>query len=234
MPWILALIGLAILAAAGGLYLLYGGSAPAAVGLTGGSPGASTHGVLSGGLPGTWTVDPSVGSFSDFSGTFAGYRVEEQLAGVGANTAVGRTPDVTGTMVIDGTTVTTASFEVNLTTLQSDSGMRDGQLARQGLQTSQFPKATFKLTSPIQLGTAPADGQTVSVTAVGDLTIHGVTKSVRLPLQAKLSGAVITVVGSLTIPFGDYGMTAPESMRVLSIKDPGTLELQLQLSKSSS
>ena len=59
------------------------------------------------------------------------------------------------------------------------------------------------------------------------------TKSVQIPLQATLSGSVITVVGSLVIPFGDYGMTAPESMRVLSIKDPGTLELQLQLSKSA-
>ena len=88
------------------------------------------------------------------------------------------------------------------------------------------------VTTPIQLGTAPADGQGLSVTAVGDLTIHGVTKSVQIPLQAKLSGHVITVVGSLTIPFGDYGMTAPHSFMVLSIKDPGTLELQLQLTRS--
>ena len=48
------------------------------------------------GLDGTWTVDDSIGSFTDFSGSFAGFRVQEQLAGVGAKTAVGRTPDVTG------------------------------------------------------------------------------------------------------------------------------------------
>ena len=140
---------------------------------------------------------------------------------------------MTGTFVIDGTTVKTASFEANLTTLQSDSGMRDGQLSNQGLETSQFPKATFTLTSPIALGSTPADGQAISVTATGDLTMHGVTKSVQIPLQATLSGSVITVVGSLMIPFGDFGMTAPQSMRVLSIKDPGTLELQLQLTKSA-
>ena len=36
------------------------------------------------GITGTWTIDPSVGSFSDFSGTFVGYRVQETLASIGA------------------------------------------------------------------------------------------------------------------------------------------------------
>ena len=51
-------------------------------------------------VDGTWTVDQSVGSFADFSGTWAGYRFDEELAGIGGNTAVGRTPDVTGTMTV--------------------------------------------------------------------------------------------------------------------------------------
>jgi hypothetical protein len=49
-------------------------------------------------VDGTWTVDQSVGSFADFSGTWAGYRFDEELVGIGGNTAVGRTPDVTGTL----------------------------------------------------------------------------------------------------------------------------------------
>ena len=36
----------------------------------------------SGSVGGTWKVDPSVGSFSDFSGSFVGYRVQETLARV--------------------------------------------------------------------------------------------------------------------------------------------------------
>jgi len=54
----------------------------------------------SGGIEGDWAVDTSVGSFDDFSGTWAGYRFDEELAGIGTNTAVGRTPDVTGTMTV--------------------------------------------------------------------------------------------------------------------------------------
>ena len=51
-------------------------------------------------VDGTWTVDKSVGSFADFSGTWAGYRFDEELVGIGGNAAVGRTPDVTGTMTV--------------------------------------------------------------------------------------------------------------------------------------
>ena len=178
-----------------------------------------------------WTVDPSVGSFDDFSGSFVGYRVTEELVGIGTSTAVGRTPDVTGSLTLAGTTITDATFEADLTTLRSDSGMRDGQLGRQGLETDTYPTATFVLAEPIELDAAPAEGATIETTAVGDLTLHGVTQRVEIPLEARLANGVVTVVGSLPVAFGDYGMTAPESMRVLSIDENGTMEFQLQFTQ---
>jgi polyisoprenoid-binding protein YceI len=184
------------------------------------------------GLDGTWTVDGSIGSFDDFSGSFVGYRVKEELVGIGASTAVGRTPDVTGSLTLDGSTISEASFEADLTTLQSDSGMRDGQLGRQGLETDTYPTATFVLAEPIELGAVPAEGETIQATAVGDLTLHGVTNRVEIPVEARLSDGVVTVVGSLPIAFGDYGMNAPESMRVLSIDENGTMEFQLQFTQA--
>ena len=101
------------------------------------APAASA--AVAAGLDGTWTVDPSIGSFDDFSGSFVGYRVTEELVGIGTSTAVGRTPDVTGSLTLASSTITDASFEADLTTLQSDSGMRDGQLGRQGLETDTYP-----------------------------------------------------------------------------------------------
>jgi polyisoprenoid-binding protein YceI len=184
------------------------------------------------GLDGTWTVDSSIGSFSDFSGSFVGYRVQEELVGIGASTAVGRTPDVSGSLVLDGSTITEASFDADLTTLQSDSGMRDGQLGRQGLETDTYPTATFVLAEPIELAAVPAEGETIQATAVGDLTLHGATQRVEIAVEARLANGVVTVVGSLPIAFGEYGMTAPESMRVLSIDENGTMEFQLQFTKA--
>jgi len=195
------------------------------------APGAS--GVAgTDGIAGTWTVDPSAGSFSDFSGSFVGYRVRETLASVGATEAVGRTPDVTGSITIEGTTITAAELTADLTTLKSDDDRRDGQLKRQALETGQFPSASFTLTSPVDLGSVPAEGATVDVTVSGDLTLHGVTKPVQIPLQARLAGGVVTVAGSLPIAFADFSITPPSSMIVLSVEDKGVLELQLQLTRS--
>jgi polyisoprenoid-binding protein YceI len=251
---IVAAVAVLAAAAAGAWYLFFRPAAPAEVALAAvptaapteeatdtpaseepiadESAAPATSAAVAAGLDGTWTVDPSIGSFDDFSGSFVGYRVTEELVGIGTATAVGRTPDVTGSLTLDGSTIAEASFEADLTTLQSDSGMRDGQLGRQGLETDTYPTATFVLAQPIELDAVPAEGDAAAATAVGDLTLHGVTQRVEIPLEAQLSNGVVTVVGSLPVNFGDYGMTAPESMRVLSIDENGTMEFQLQFAQA--
>lgn len=235
------LVVVAATIAAGGLFYLFGRSTPAAVGLgngaTAGASGSTAAsdaggGTSSGDLTGTWTLDDSIGSFADFTGSFVGYRVQEELVNIGAATAVGRTPDVTGTLVVEGASITSVEIEANLTTLQSDNDMRDGQLGRQGLETDTYPTATFVLTEPVVLDTLPAEGATVSATATGELTLHGVTNSVQIPVEARLADGVVTVVGSLDIVFADYQIPTPESMRVLSVADQGVMEFQLQFTQS--
>jgi polyisoprenoid-binding protein YceI len=237
---VLVVIGaIVVLAGAAGIYglaTLFLHPAPSAVSLDPGSsaPGASIGGLPSGatstlaaGLDGTWSVDASIGSFSDFTDSWVGYRVDETLIGNKANTAVGRTPNVSGTLSMSGAKITSAEITADLTALQSDDQKRDGQLLRQGIQTAQFPQATFKLTSPIDLGTVPTDGEAITATATGELTLHGATKTVQVPIQARLAGDVVTVAASLEIQFGDYGIERPTSFAVLSVEDHGTIELQL-------
>ena len=242
-PLVLAVVVLAVLgvtAAVAGLgYLFLRAPAPAPVGL--GSPGASAKGssaaplpsraastIGPAGLDGTWTIDQTIGSFADFSDSFVGYRVDETFTNQKANTAVGRTPQVTGALRLEGSTITSVDVTADLTRLTSDDNRRDGQLRRQAIQTDQFPTATFKLTNPIDLGSIPTDGQTIGAMATGELTLHGVTRSVEVPIEARLSGDVVTVTGSLQIRFADYAIEQPTSFLVLSIEDHGTMELQLQ------
>jgi polyisoprenoid-binding protein YceI len=153
--------------------------------------------------------------------------VDETLGTIGANTAVGRTSELTGSLILDGSTITSVEVTANVNALRSDNENRDRQLERQALETAQFPTATFKLTSPIELAAAPVDGQTLSATATGELTLHGVTRAVEIPLEARLSGDVVTVTGSIDMLFADYGIDQPVSFVVLSIEDHGTMELQL-------
>jgi polyisoprenoid-binding protein YceI len=131
-------------------------------------------------------------------------------------------------MTIDGTSVTDATFEIDLTSITTNESRRDDNV-QSALETDEFPTATFTLTEPIELGTDAGSGGTVSVVAVGDLTIHGVTKSVEFPLEAKLVNGTVVAVGSLDIKFSDYDVETPTSAAVLSVEDHGQLELQLLL-----
>lgn len=184
-------------------------------------------------VSGDWTVDTSIGEFSfeNSTGTYVGFRIGEELATVGQTEAVGRTPEVTGTVTIDGQTVTATSIEADMSAITTDISRRDGA-ARRALDTDNFPTATFVLTEPIDLGADPASGDPVSATAVGDLTIHGVTNQVEVALDAQLVGDTIAIVGSTDVVFEDYGVTAPSAPVVVSLDDFGIIEFQLFLTQS--
>jgi len=234
--WIVGGIAAALVVVAGVAiwYFVFRDDAPPAVDIEQASESVETKPGSSSGassLSGTWTIDDSIGSFDDFSSAFVGYRVNEELAGIGAKTATGRTPDVTGTMVIDGTTATSVDVKVDMTTLESDESFRDSAIRNQAIETERFPTAMFELTKPIDFGSIPKEGTTVSVNATGELTLHGSTTDVTIPLDAKLVKSTIVVTGLFDIQFADYDIDRPQAARVLSVEDQGQMEMQLFFTK---
>ena len=177
--------------------------------------GATTagSGSTTGAVPGVWDVT---------TGSQAGYRLHENLFGQSA-TAVGRTTAVTGSITLTGTSVTAGSFTADMTKVSSDRSQRDSQFQGRIMQTSTYPTSTFALTQPIQMGTLPASGATVTENATGNLTLHGTTKSVTFPVTARLSGNQIQVSGSIPIVFADYNITNP-SFGPVTTDDHGTME----------
>lgn len=233
---LLGAVALIVLVVAGGLWSFFNDDAPAEVSLTAAvesvSPQVDTTEAVAAGVTGTWVVDTESGEFDyeTATGTFAGFRIDEELSGIGSATAVGRTGDVSGSITIDGTTVTAASFDVDLTTITTNESRRDDKV-QQALATGTYPTATFTLSEPIELGDGASSGEAVAVVAVGDLTIHGVTQRVELPLEAQLVDGTVVVVGSLDITFADFGVEVPSSPIVLAVEDHGVLELQLLLAR---
>ena len=71
--------------------------------------------------------------------------------------------------------------------------------AERGSRDRPFSTATFTLTQPVDVPAAALAGTATDVTLVGDLTLHGVTKSVEIPAQAQLVDGQIQVAGS-TLP----------------------------------
>ena len=99
------------------------------------------------------------------------------MGGAIEQTATGRTSDVTGSFTITGTTVRDVSVTADLRTLTSDRDQRDNAIKDRGLESNRFPEAKFVLTAPIDEPKLPAAGETVTTTAKGDFTLHGVTKT---------------------------------------------------------
>ena len=200
-------------------------AASASGALTSTDPGTS---VTAADLAGTWTIG---------DGSVVGYRVREKLASLPAQSdAVGRTSSITGQATLeasaDAVRVSAAQFQADVTTLTSDRDMRDRRIHTMGLESDTYPTATFSLSAPVDVPAQALTGETVDVTLTGDLELHGVTKSVSIPASAVHTADGIQVLGSLTFPFSDFGMTPPSIGGFVSVEDDATLEFLVVLTKS--
>lgn len=168
------------------------------------------------GIEGTWaTTDQSV----------VQYRVKEVLFGQDAE-ATGTADGVVGSVTIAGTQVTAVAVEVDMATFESDESRRDGQFQGRIMEVDQFPTATFSLSEPFDLGPEPADGAEITVSVTGDLTMHGVTRSITFDLTAKRSGGTFAANATIPITFTDYEIDDP-SAGPAEVGTTGELELLL-------
>ena len=178
------------------------------------SQGATT------GADGTWSIK---------EGSEVGYRVKESINGFDT-TANGRTQSITGSMLAAGTTITEGQFTVDMTTFKSDESKRDAQFNGRVMAVDTFPTSTFVLTQPIDFGTIPPDGGTVTATATGDLTLHGTTNSVTFDVQGTFKNGLVGVLGQIPVVFADFGIPAP-SLGTVKTEDNGLLEFVLVLER---
>jgi polyisoprenoid-binding protein YceI len=201
---------------------------PSASAGTGTSASAEPAASFDGDLAGTWTVSGD---------SQAGYRVRERLASLSAESdAVGRTSDISGSITVESdgttTTLTGGTLTVDTTTIASDEDRRDNRLRTEGLQTDSFPTASFTITAPVEIPAAAVGGTAADVTLTGDLTLHGVTKSVSIPAQARLIDGTVQVAGSISFPLSDFDIVAPNvGGFIISIADEGALEFQVNFTR---
>jgi polyisoprenoid-binding protein YceI len=230
--WLFSVVAAVIAVGAAGVlfiyFVLFSHSAPAPLVLTSPAAVAQSPALTASDIPGTWTVGTK---------SVAGYRVHEKLAFLSApSDAVGRTSQITGNATITGSgttlTVTTATFTVNVQSLTSDQSMRDNHIQTIGLESATYPHATFVLSSPVALPAGATSGAEIQVSLRGALTIHGTTKTVTIPTEARLTGSQIEVVGSITFPWGEFNMQAPNVGGFVTVDSTATMEFDLFLQHS--
>jgi polyisoprenoid-binding protein YceI len=172
---------------------------------------------------GTYTVQTG-------ADTFLGYRAQEVVLGQ-SQTPTGRTPGVTGTLTVSGTTISDVEIAADLTGLSTGEARRD-QRAQSALGTAEHPDATFKLTEPITLASEPVVGEKLSIDATGDLTVNGITKQVTIPLEALWNGSTIQVAASPDLTFSEFGVDVGSFQPFAAVEDAGQLDIQLTFAKS--
>jgi len=140
----------------------------------------------------------------------------------------GKTNDVSGAIVADPSkpAASTVQLSVNMASLETGVGLRDKEMREKYLETPKFATATFKSVSvsgPASVGNnAPAD---ISVT--GDMTLHGVTKRMTIPVRVVLiPDGRIHVTTRFAIKMPDFGINVPHNVLV-TVNDEVPVRLDL-------
>jgi len=168
----------------------------------------------------------------------ANYRVTEQLAKLSYPIdAVGYTQEISGSIYIDknGNPTSESLIHINLSSIKSDESRRDDYLSENSLETNKFPDAYFLVKDLKNLNISDLTSFTqneIKFQMVGDLTIHGVTKSKTWDVEAKTELGSIKGNASISFPFSDFDMNIPNLFFIISVEDNITLELDFDISVS--
>ncbi len=153
----------------------------------------------------------------------AAYHIREKFAIFPVMTsAVGVTQLLEGALQIDlndPPTLQALTMTVDLRGLKTDEPHRDEKLADEWLVTNQYPFAYFTATG-IQTGPEHyAEGEVVSFTLIGDMTIRDVTRPMTFEVTAKLIDDTVTGSATGTLRMTDFGIDPPNLLDFVIVED---------------
>lgn len=156
-------------------------------------------------------------------------------------TVEGRTASVKGYVEVDPNHIRSASrarFEVDLASLKTGIGLRDKHMRDKYLETDKYPQAVFELTRVVDTDSNDlVDQKPINLTLEGNLTIHGVSKTVQIPVtvtyfgesestKSKLPGDLLRIQGRWEILLSDYNISRPKFV-VIKLDDKVQAEIDL-------
>lgn len=111
----------------------------------------------------------------------------------------------------------------------SGSGMRDGRMKSQVLETGKYPQVVFR---PAKVAGDPKPGSTADLTVDGIFRIHGEDHPLRLGVRVQLEGNRITATTHFIVPYVAWGMKDPSNFAFkvgkqvdVTVVSHGTIEI---------
>ncbi len=141
----------------------------------------------------------------------------------------GTTNQVSGTLTFDDQTglFQEGQIQVQLASIDSKNGVRDGRMRNEFLQTDQYPTATYVIRSLEGFPDFAAWklwGTKQRGTINGDLTIRNITRPVSFTGEAIYTGRGLTIQATGSIKMTDFMITLP-SLLFVTVADTVGLDL---------
>jgi polyisoprenoid-binding protein YceI len=136
--------------------------------------------------------------------------------------AVGVTQEISGAIELDAANPQNSSvgpIEINISAFQSDSPRRDNAIQTRWLESARFPLATFVPTQIEGLPTTYTDGDELTITMIGDLTVRETTRPTSFTVTGKVENGVMTGVATTQILMTDFGFDPPSILGVLGAEN---------------
>jgi polyisoprenoid-binding protein YceI len=105
---------------------------------------------------------------------------------------------------------------------------RDRTLREKVLETERYPDIVFELRRFTGDLSHFRPGQTFPVQVVGDLTVHGKTEPVQLPVDVSVFPAAVVLTGSFPVHWKAYGLQDPSFPVVARVKEPMFVNFRLR------
>jgi polyisoprenoid-binding protein YceI len=126
----------------------------------------------------------------------------------------GKTSNVWGRVTLDPAALGShleIEVEVDLRSLDTGIELRNRHMRENHLETERFPTARFEGADIVEgAGSSLAPGATVAIVVEGNFDLHGVTKTVRIPLELTHDGTNLRIAGRFPVALSDHEIARPK------------------------
>lgn len=116
------------------------------------------------------------------------------------------------TSIIDPATGEIA-FVVLMRGFQFEKALMQEHFNEKYVESDTYPKATFQGKIKNPAGVDFKKNGTYAVTVVGEMTLHGVTKTVEAPGQIKVQDGAVSATSTFPLTLAEYGIEVPNMVR---------------------
>jgi len=121
-----------------------------------------------------------------------------------------------------------AKIVVPADSMRTGNRLRDRTLREKVLETARYPEIVFELRQFTGDISRFRPGQTFPVQVVGDLTVHGKTEKVQLPVDVSVFPSAVILTGSFPVHWKAYGLQDPSFPVVARVKEPMFVNFRLR------